>query len=262
MPKPVTLFNHYIASSLHVGINVTALVFISSIYLNTIVSIWMYVVAFTATVFGYNTIKYGELASNGFPIRLDRYAWLSYLAAAVGLFALSRISREQQLIFVAVGFLVLFYAFPIQSNKRNIRNQRKIKIYWVACVWSLFTVLFPCPEFIFETQFWVVISHRFLFVLCATLPFEIRDSLSDPKSLRTWPQRFGIATTRSLGVFLSMLAGLMLFFSLLIENIATIITHFILIMLLYKAKPNQSKYYASFWVESLPLFWVSMALMS
>ena len=119
----MTLFNHYIASSLHVGINVTALVFISSIYLNTIVSIWMYVVAFTATVFGYNTIKYGELASDGFPIRLDRYAWLSYLAAAVGLFALSRISREQQLIFVAVGFLVLFYAFPIQSNKRNIRNQ-------------------------------------------------------------------------------------------------------------------------------------------
>lgn len=260
MTRLSTLFDHYINSSLHVGLNVTALVFISGLQFNMVVTAWVYIVAFTATVVGYNTIKYGQMVTGSFSIRLERYSWLSYLAATIGLFAAVKINWQQQLILFVVGLMVLFYAFPIHSNKRNIRNQRKIKIYWVACVWSVFTVLFPSPTSLSETQFWVVISHRFLFVLCATLPFEIRDFPIDPKRLRTWPQRFGVSTTRWLGIFLAIGAGL---FGIMAERqLALLVTHVFLVALLFGSKTNQSKYYAAFWVESLPLLWALLAVLN
>lgn len=262
MTTPTTLFDRYIDSSLHVAGAVTALTLITGLQLGRTVSFETYIISYTATVVGYNTIKYGRMVKNGFPIRLNRYANLSIFMVGVGLIVSTMLPLLQLITLMGVGVLALFYAFPIQPNLENIRNRRNMKIYWVALVWSLFTVLFPFSDLLGDPEIWLIMAHRFLFVLCATLPFEIRDYPTDPESLQTWPQQFGVTATRRLGIVIVIFASLLSPVTMAREQFAMLITHLFLVILLYKSNSRQTKYFASFWVESLPYLWAILALLA
>ena len=95
------------------------------------------------------------------------------------------------------------------------------------------------------------------FVLVLIFPFEIRDMHLDIKDIKTLPQKIGVEKTKKVG-FVLLLFSLTLEFllteSLSNKNIFLIIC-FILLLFLMRSTQNQSKYYSSFWVESLPVIW-------
>jgi len=95
------------------------------------------------------------------------------------------------------------------------------------------------------------------FVLVLIFPFEIRDMHLDIKDIKTLPQKIGVKKTKKVG-FVLLLFSLTLEFlltaSLSHKNIFLIIC-FILLLFLMRSTQNQSKYYSSFWVESLPVLW-------
>ena len=251
-----TIVSYYIDSSLHVGLAVTSLMYVSALSIAIVLPFSVYASAFLATVLGYNTIKYGW-EKNRTGLFAPRRFPIVTLMALVGLLGSTyKLSLLQLGVFLGIGIMVLFYAFPVQKGGVNLRNQRKIKIYWVALVWALFTVVFPFPEKIFlEVSGFGLLIHRFVFVFCATLPFEIRDFPTDSPLLRTWPQRFGVTTTRWVGITLVISAATFVFFLGVEPPIVTLLTHFFLVIAIGLAQPNQSQYYASFWVESIPIFW-------
>ncbi|GAA4271357.1 hypothetical protein GCM10022258_06500 [Aquimarina gracilis] len=108
-------------------------------------------------------------------------------------------------------------------------------------------------DFLIET------IQRFLFIIVMMLPFEIRDLEYDSSSLETIPQTIGITRTKVFGsillvVFLLLTAVKELLSS--VEILSTILVTTISLLFLWGTEKEQSKYYCSFWVESVPIMWL------
>ena len=99
--------------------------------------------------------------------------------------------------------------------------------------------------------------QRYIFVIAATLPFEIRDLKLDHPNLSTWPQRWGVKKTKILGLIL-------LIFFIFLEALFTFSSRFevtamiaiILMFFILLSKKEQPKYFSSFWVEGIPILWL------
>jgi hypothetical protein len=100
--------------------------------------------------------------------------------------------------------------------------------------------------------------QRFLYVIIAMLPFEIRDMKYDSLKLSTIPQRIGVTKTKIIGVLLIVLVFVLEFFRDEFYVNKTIILAavclLLLVFLLFSTK-NQKQYYSSFWVEGIPILW-------
>jgi len=166
------------------------------------------------------------------------------------------------LVFLA-GILVLLYSIPLSKKRKNFRALRGLKIHLVALAWLIIT--FYLPLVFFETvdldNLIFPTLQRYVFVLVATLPFEIRDLNSDDFQLRTLPQKFGVRNTKLLGVILIIFHLSISFFITKTPLNFFIIESFVLLVLMVlilKSNEDQSEYYSSFWIEGIPVLWCSL----
>src|SRR5690606_34927925 len=105
---------------------------------------------------------------------------------------------------------------------------------------------------------WIEGAQRFVLVLLLMIPFEIRDLEYDDPELKTLPQRYGYVNTKIMGGF-----GALLFFFLTFLKPEVSYLDFIgkgamflaIFLVIYLTKKKQSRYFSSFWVEALPIFW-------
>ena len=98
----------------------------------------------------------------------------------------------------------------------------------------------------------------FLFVIVCTVPFEIRDLKYDSNDFKTIPQIYGTNNSKYISYVL-----IFIFFSISfisngtsIDLISDLLISFVLVFIIYLTKENQGKYFSSFWVESLPIYWL------
>jgi hypothetical protein len=138
-----------------------------------------------------------------------------------------------------------------------------LKIYIVAFVWAGFTVLLPVLDanLPMNWDFWVAFAQRFLLVLILILPFEIRDLQWDDKGLRTLPQVLGIRNTQIVGIVLTFIFFLLTFLKDGIHQVELqlrLLLCVVLVFVLLSKKRMQTRYFVSFWVEAIPLFWFGM----
>ena len=164
-----------------------------------------------------------------------------------------------------MSLLTLFYCFPFNSVNKNLRKTPGLKIFIVATVWSLLIVVFPIINFTdkLDVSFLIFFVQVLIFVIVTIFPFEIRDLNSDCKQLRTIPQIIGVKNTKVLALCLLIIFMLLdciqyvilnsINFKSILINAAVCLTTFTLIQ---KSKENQSIYFSSFWVESLPILWL------
>jgi len=215
---------------------------------------------FFSTVFTYNFIKYLDfIILNKFKVPLGVkfivIVSLLFLLGSMILFFLFDSINKTIIIFGIL--IIMIYVFPILNNNKNIRNKSGVKIYWVAIAWVVITVILPLSKNIQigNLNFFRYVIHRFLWILVATIPFEIRDLSSDSYFLKTLPQKFGIRGSKVFGMILITVMILIFPYDILDNNL--FLMHLFLILsltfFLLKAKINQNKYYSSFWVESIPL---------
>ena len=159
--------------------------------------------------------------------------------------------KKLQIEFLKIGFLVLLYPF--------IRNYFLLKMFVVSFCITYITVYIPIfSGNISLENSWILICRRFIITVCLLIPSEIIDIKSDAKTLLTLPQKIGILNTKILGYF--FVAGFIIldFFSLsLTPNIAIGI---IVAGCIFFSNENRSKTYTSFWVESIPIFWLLLVL--
>jgi hypothetical protein len=150
---------------------------------------------------------------------------------------------------------------PFFPNKQNARNWKGVKIYIVGITWVGVTVILPLVEagIPFSTDVLLMALQRFLLVFSIVLVFDIVDVKHDDIHLQTVPQKIGVEPTKKLGYVLLFLLLLLeffysnnhhflpLFFKLLVCGTIAIFLFF--------ANENRSRYYASFWLESVPILW-------
>ena len=261
------IFDFYLDASVHVSFAIFALTKVTEISFEISIQTHLSWFLFFGSIACYNFIKYG-LEAEKYLLVANQYhkniQVFSLAALALALYHSWFLNFET---WVGIGCLLLLtglYAIPILPNAKNLRSWGGLKIFVVALVWSGSTVVLPLLS-TQRTITWDVsleIIQRFVFVLVLLIPFEIRDLSYDKPELKTLPQRYGVARTKTLG---SLGAVLFFFLTFFKDDISTTelaltgILFLILASILFITKRNQSKYFASFWVEGIPVFWWVLA---
>ncbi|MEX2602658.1 MAG: hypothetical protein WD361_00570, partial [Gracilimonas sp.] len=179
----------------------------------------------------------------------------------------ARLLPQNVIIMAAIfGGLTMFYAIPIYK-KQNLRSLSGAKIFIIALVWMGIAVLVPLEYHNLNLFTWRIFFHCLeilLFVIALTLPFEIRDLKYDEPELATIPQKLGVQKAKLLGSALLIIAGVIAFQRSYIGDIQPIISVIIFaltMILIWISKKDQGKYFAAFWVESVPTLWLLLLLL-
>lgn len=263
------LLDFYINSSIHVGLSCFALVRITHHMFHISFDEPMVYFTFFGTIVGYNFVKYDALArAKRVQMRneLKTIAVFSFCALfAVGyyFFKLQHITQIISIVFLG---LIVLYTLPFFPNRRNARNWAGVKIYIVALCWVGVTVVLPIinAEIAITSDFYLKCIQRFLLIFVLILIFEIIDLQNDDPHLQTVPQKIGVKQTRVLGYVLLAVFCLLevfnvnakdtlnlQFFSISLQFFVALIVSLFLMF----SNERKSKYYTSFWVESIPVFW-------
>lgn len=263
------IFDFYIDASIHVALSCFSLVQITFLSFHISENWNISLFAFFGTIVGYNFVKYDALA------RLKKAQMRKELKAifilsvlsfiAVG-FCFFQLERMTQMVSFFVLILTLLYTLPFFPNKKNARNWAGVKIYIVALCWAGVTVILPLlnANIPFDIPFYCIAIQRFILVFVLVLIFEIIDLSNDDPHLKTVPQLIGVKYTKIVGfVLLLIFCVFDLFNSIVYGNLNVqfsslffeIVIVIAIALFLAFANEKRSKYYTSFWVESLPILW-------
>ncbi|MCW5516753.1 hypothetical protein [Muriicola sp. Z0-33] len=257
------IFDFYLDASIHVALAVFCLIQITVVFLNISPDNHLSYYVFFGTIACYNFIKYGVEAEK-YILVANRYhkniQFFSFLCLGIAIYHAYFLNLQS---WIAIGILLMLtglYALPILPMGIKLRSHGLLKIALVGLIWAGTTVVLPnlAVNQPLSWDFGVETVQRFILVIVLLLPFEIRDLAYDNPDLNTLPQRIGVANTRIFGAFATVI-----FFSLtyLKDDISTheVVSSGVLFLVLgwviYITKRNQSKYFASFWVEAIPIFW-------
>ena len=257
------VFNFYINASIHVAIAVYAFVRITEQYFGLSYNKYLDYFIFFGTITGYNFVKYAGVAklhhrslTNNLKI-IQIFSLVCFLTMC---YYGAQISLKTLVFTIPFVGLTFLYAVPFLSGfHKSLRQVSYLKVIVVALVWTGFTVLIPTIAIEKEISliFFLLLLQRFLIVVVLILPFDIRDAQYDAISLQTIPKKIGIEKTKRVGLGF-MIFALLIEYGINANNIfknAFMIFFFVVLVFLMRSKMNQSKYYSSFWVESLPIIW-------
>lgn len=263
MKIAISTLDFYIYSSIHVGLSCLALVRVTQLMFGIPFDESVALFAFFGTLVGYNFVKYDALARTKklqMKNQLKTISFLSLLSLfTVGyyFFQLRLLTQVVSLFFLG---LIVLYALPFFPNRRNARNWAGVKIYIVALCWVGVTVVLPILNagIPLTSDFYLKCAQRFILIFTLILIFEIIDLQVDDPHLKTVPQQIGVKRTKQLGFLLLFLyCCLEIFnrnfnFQFFILQLTMI---FVIAIFLFFANEKRSKYYTSFWVESIPILW-------
>lgn len=257
------LFDFYINGSIHVALSVYALVRMTGFLFpisNIEASAFF---AFFGTIVGYNFVKYDALArtqKTKMRTQLKAIAILSFLSFLATGFYFLQLEQTTKIIAFVFLILTLLYTLPFFPNRKNARNWAGVKIYIVALCWVGVTLFLPIINsgIPLTTDVFLVALQRFILIFVLILIFEIIDMKHDDPHLKTVPQQIGVKRTKIVGsLLLSILVGLEFLdsnfsYPTLFLKIGVATTVFLFLVF---SNERKSKYYSSFWVESVPIFW-------
>jgi len=262
------IFDFYLDASIHVALAIYALLQVTFEILNIPSDYHLSFFLFFGSISCYNFIKYGVEAEKYILVANQYHRGIQFFSLiALGFAAYHGYFLSLE-VWAGIGgltFLTALYALPVLPKAKNLRSWGGLKILVVALVWAGATVLLPVISSDLRITWDISIEtfQRFVLILILLVPFEIRDLAYDNVELRTLPQRYGVTTTKIWGGF----ATLLFFFStFLIDDLSSIalvhkgILFLILGITIFVTKRNQSKYFASFWVEAIPIFWWGLML--
>lgn len=260
------IFDFYLNASVHVALAVIAFMGATLLLLNIPVSWDLFGFTFFGTMVCYNFIKYGVEAEKYLIVSNKYHKYIqifSFLCFAIALYFFWQLEHRIWISVLILGLLSTLYAIPFLPKAKNLRSLGGLKIYIVALVWVGFTVFLPLQD---QGQpiawdVWVLFLQRFLLVMILMLPFDIRDLERDKKDLKTLPQLLGVSKARKLGVTLTVMVFLLSFLKdgLTAAEILSRLAISILLIGIFLSKNDMRRnYFASFWVEAIPICWFGL----
>lgn len=270
------IVDFYIFSNIHVALAGFSMTKITLINFGITGILTPLFVAFSILI-SYNFIRFYEIKNNRLIWFKDWFfinikgilllIFLSILGLATILF-FTDFNLKSLLILFPFAFMTFFYAIPlfkIGKLEVSFRNFPMVKIFSIVLSWAGISVFFPLYEadFQFNSAVYIEFMQRIFILLAITIPFDIRDVKADSKTLKTLPQIMGINPSKVFGILL--LFGFVLleifkenftYVGFLIVLIISIITGLFLLF----SSPKRSRFYTSFWVESVPVIWLGLLI--
>jgi hypothetical protein len=268
-------FGFYLNASVHVAWAAVSFTLITCYEFAIKPDISLNLFVFFATISAYNFVKYFGADRAHFKVRtsnLNLIFWSSLgsfiLASSIIIF----LDIEAIALIIVSGVVTWFYAFPkspfrlLSKDIGNLRMIPGLKVYLVALVWSLITFLLPLVVNGDELTPSILISfvQRFLILVVIILPFEIRDLQFDSLKLQTIPQKIGVRNTKLAGFLLIALIAILEFFKqedATIYRLSLLSVLMISAVFLFFSRKNSNQLYTSFWVESIPVYWLCLLLL-
>jgi hypothetical protein len=241
-------FEFYIKSSLHVAFAIFSFVKVATLSLNISSNLFLELAIFSGSVLGYTILKYFEFwKSTKFSVNKNKSVLgITIVAFLVFVICFFHLKLSFQTAFLKIFFLVILYPFL-----------RKYWFFKIAIVSFCVTyVVSYIPTIDTKMLFFsdTILQVKLFFLICALLiPFEIYDSQYDLQTLQTLPQKFGVKKAKYFGyLFLVIFCMLDLVFQFeILDIVIAIIVGFFIRF----SSVKNTKYYTSFWVESIPIFW-------
>ena len=186
-------------------------------------------------------------------------------------------TNKGQLEYTAFGFFIYFcFGLGLVSDKTRFSNASHCFAVGIdefglcaspqSFFWRFTSVVVLLPllnhQIEFDRATWLLWLQMVFWTIATMIPFEIRDINHDSESMKTIPHTFGIRGAK-------MIASLMLFgvavLSYLLsleydDMVPTLIASILALVFLWKSTLHQSTYFASFWVEALPMAWLLSAV--
>ena len=270
--KIKSILDYYIDFNFHVSL--CAISYILLIYNQTKLSLVITdnfvldtLFVLTATHFAYNFIKYYEFTvSKNKPIH--DFSITFFLPALISFFILIYIffvfTFTKQVLVVCITFFTIAYTIPFYK-KYNLRSYPIIKILTISTSWTLSIVVLPFYQIFdsFQLIYYSVII--FLMVTAQMVPFEIRDARLDAHYVKNSVNIYGLNTIKKVGYILLLSILVFQITKNQINNslelhFSSLIVLIIMTVLIRKSTYNQSKYFSSLMVESIPIYWLIMDL--
>lgn len=269
------VFDFYLNSSVHVALSVCSLCYITILEYNLQIDVSLLWFVFFATITGYNFVKYFGLAKfhhRSLATWLKYIQIFSFLCFVALIYFTVQLKTKTILYLCGLGGITFLYAIPFLPKKyfldkgKNLRAISGLKVYVIALVWSITTVVLPLVNqgLLFEFDMIISFMQRFLLILVLMLPFEIRDMNYDSLKLGTIPQQIGVRNTKLIGSVLVVIIVMLEFFKDYFVETKTLTLFLVMtltMLLLWFSKVNQKAYYSSFWVESLPIIWLGLTIL-
>ncbi len=271
------ILNFYIFGNIHVALAGFSLTKITLLKFGVVDNLTPVFVALSIII-SYNFIRFLEIKENS----LNWFKnWFFEHKKALGLLSLlsiilllyitffSKFNLKAILVLLPFAFMTFFYVVPLLKIGKievSFRNFPSIKIVSIAIAWAGITVLFPLYEanYEFTSNVYIEFLQRFFILVAITLPFDIRDVDFDPKSLKTLPQIFGVTNSKIIGYILLFLFVCLEFFKInyaVVDIYLLVGLSFVTTLFLGFSSPKRTRYYTSFWVEAIPIFWLLLIVL-
>lgn len=165
-------------------------------------------IIFFATLFEYNIHRLITVIKNKDALDTEKHGWvknnlykfylLVFLSVA-GFLSVAFLAKKEVLIALApIAVLTILYSLPFFEGEKIIFRLRDIpflKIFLIAFVWSVSTILLPVIQSgisFKKIDIVTMLLERFLFIFAITIPFDIRDMKDDRQAgLKTIPLVLG-----------------------------------------------------------------------
>lgn len=163
------------------------------------------------------------------------------------------------LLLIPAVVLSMIYVFPMLNSTR-LREVGLWKIFFIATVWALVTVLLPAatvPNAQYSVHLASMTAERWLFIFALAIPFDIRDIHNDrAKGIRTLPSQLGVQKAIRLAIVaLVVFLGVAMFRLYIHHMYASITAYFtvgIMAMLLVsQSNSSRSDLYCTLYVDGM-----------
>src|SRR5690606_32985562 len=109
-----------------------------------------------------------------------------------------------------LAFVSFCYSLPFSNL--GLRGIPFLKLFLIAFVWAGSSIGLLLVVHHSLIQYVYLFLAVMLFVIGITIPFDIRDKITDESELKTIPQSIGLNSSKIVSVFCLMLSGLLFYF--------------------------------------------------
>jgi len=209
----------------------------------------------TIAVYNFTRIKtlkeFLELNSENRPQILLTYIGL---VCALACLILRGFELKTFLYLAVLGFVSFCYNLPFSNL--GLRAIPFLKLFLIAFVWAGSSVGLLLVVHHSVIQYQLLFFSVFFFVIGITIPFDIRDQITDEPDLKTIPQTIGLKSSKILAVTSLILSGSLFYLEFDNWNLfacSWIFTLLISVYLVINSSEKRSEFYYSFWTESCSL---------
>lgn len=250
------IFVYYVGNNFHVGLAATALTYVSWQTQNVRPDKSTLFFVFSSVFLSYGFVKNFSSGTQLFKQK-PLLVFFGCGIATYFIFYFFEAEVNTKVLIFLLAVLSGLYALPSRWFSQNLRNTPGWKSVAVALSWTglIAGLGLTQGKLVADSDFLKWMLQLACLVWVWIIPFDIRDLATDKVELQTLPQKWGVVSTKWVGTGVLFVVVVIEWSKKINLSLHLLFSVLLTLLFLWTASKKQSEYFASFWVESIPIFW-------